>query len=756
MNDRPARRVPLRSATIALAAASLLAFAAAFLAQSLASGSDREFDRLTALSNIFAFVLAALSASFAMVRAVQTKTAGTAPPTDHLAGIDSPSSGSGQADKVVRALAAAVQHQWTQEAAARGLQQPEPLNVRWSVSRRPAAHPSAILADATLRRFPVRLRLRGDVREIVAQYRALPRGQLVILGEPGAGKSVLAVLFVLDFLKQRAAGDAVPVLLYLPTWRPDKEHLHDWIARRLIEDYPFLRDVTRADRGLVAHLIVAHRILPVLDGLDELPSALHPVAIDHLDRNVADGPLIVTCRSNEYEEAVERGGRVLSTAAVVEIEPIALDDAVSFLTATGPPAVRRWEPVIRHVRANPDSPPARSLASPLIVSLARAVFTAPSTDPTELLGHSHPVDIENYLLDGFVSAAYRDIPRPVGGPGRTVRNYTAAQARRWLVFLATRMHEHGTRDLAWWELSRALPRRSSSLVIGTVVGLIFGTTGVMAGGYVAAALYGSAYGLSFAAAATISFALGPRRGPARVDVRIRGTARSFLERFVIGMAVGVALGLAVGLSAGWPFLVGLTFGLALGSFAWLEGPTDPHAVPNPRALLVQDRTATVTLGLLVGLALGAAGGLVVGAATDLAFGAFGGWSGVLAVTPVCAAVGAVVGGLAYRRVGAWSYGAAGAVMGLSIFGPANGIILGSTVGTIFGITLGLAVALAVILSRAWGAFVFSRLWFAFRGQLPWRLFRFLTDAHNRGILRQNGGTYQFRHARLQDRLARPR
>jgi hypothetical protein len=39
-----------------------------------------------------------------------------------------------------------------------------------------------------------------------------------------------------------------------------------------------------------------------------------------------------------------------------------------------------------------------------------------------------------------------------------------------------------------------------------------------------------------------------------------------------------------------------------------------------------------------------------------------------------------------------------------------------------------------------------------RGETPARLLRFLDDAHERQVLRTVGPTYQFRHARLQDRL----
>jgi len=62
-------------------------------------------------------------------------------------------------------------------------------------------------------------------------------------------------------------------------------------------------------------------------------------------------------------------------------------------------------------------------------------------------------------------------------------------------------------------------------------------------------------------------------------------------------------------------------------------------------------------------------------------------------------------------------------------------------------------AIAGGLDSAWGVFLVVRVWLAVRGRLPLHLMGFLDDAHRRGVLRQAGAVYQFRHARLQDRLA---
>jgi hypothetical protein len=48
--------------------------------------------------------------------------------------------------------------------------------------------------------------------------------------------------------------------------------------------------------------------------------------------------------------------------------------------------------------------------------------------------------------------------------------------------------------------------------------------------------------------------------------------------------------------------------------------------------------------------------------------------------------------------------------------------------------------------------VAARVWLAGRSRLPAKLMPFLDDAYRRGVLRQVGAVYQFRHARLQEHL----
>lgn len=71
-----------------------------------------------------------------------------------------------------------------------------------------------------------------------------------------------------------------------------------------------------------------------------------------------------------------------------------------------------------------------------------------------------------------------------------------------------------------------------------------------------------------------------------------------------------------------------------------------------------------------------------------------------------------------------------------------------------GFLYGLSGGGVFLILSAWGNWMlFVRLWLPLTGRLPWRPKRFLEDAYERGVLRQAGAAYQFRHSQLRDHLA---
>lgn len=63
------------------------------------------------------------------------------------------------------------------------------------------------------------------------------------------------------------------------------------------------------------------------------------------------------------------------------------------------------------------------------------------------------------------------------------------------------------------------------------------------------------------------------------------------------------------------------------------------------------------------------------------------------------------------------------------------------------------IVMVISVASRWPQFALARFVLAVTGRLPWRLVHFLEDAHRRGVLRQVGAVYQFRHERLQSHLA---
>jgi hypothetical protein len=86
-----------------------------------------------------------------------------------------------------------------------------------------------------------------------------------------------------------------------------------------------------------------------------------------------------------------------------------------------------------------------------------------------------------------------------------------------------------------------------------------------------------------------------------------------------------------------------------------------------------------------------------------------------------------------------------------IFGGIAAVNVGGTTTLVWA---WIPISLAAMSVTAWWRFSVARAWLATRGRLPWRLMDSLGWAHSRGVLRQAGAVYEFRHARLQQRLAR--
>ncbi|WP_410667714.1 BTAD domain-containing putative transcriptional regulator [Amycolatopsis sp. cmx-4-68] len=634
-------------------------------------------------------------------------------------------------DRAVTELAEAVTWQWRAEAELRSLHRPQPIVLHWSAVAGPG-----------------KPALRGDLDAIAETFAGLPVRQLVVLGDPGSGKSVLALMLTLELLRTRAPGAPVPVLLSLASWDPRREHLDRWLAGRLADNHPALLNAREYGPGASTRLVLGGHVVPVLDGLDEMPADLRAAALDALDQTMSVGrSVVLTCRSAEYEQVTRESGPVLSAATVVRLEPVVPQAAITYLSAREGAGRDRWRPVAERLRRDPDAALARVLRTPLMVDLARIGYGRPSADPAELLGADDASVLEGQLLDSFVPNAYAQVPQSPGRNPKTSPSgrYTAAQATRWLGFLARHLERARSRDLAWWQLYRAVPVGTRSGLVGLLIALFFVATGWVDDGPALAAIYG----LSFGGAGYLTHRFGRAPEPLRTELRFVGATGKFAGRFAIGAVVGVLLGLGWSLATGLVVFLALVFGLVFAVHVWLAKPVDASRVSSPRTILRNERTGAIALAVSFLVSLGLFDGMAFAFTAQTRFLPVLGGRYDVALAIAGGLAGALFGFFMARGVAAVCYGLAGALAGGQVFPPATNPVLPLVVGVCFGGGIGLA----VLVTRAWGNYFVHHIWLAATGRLPWRLMHFLDDAHRRGVLRQAGGVYQFRHARVQERLA---
>nr|WP_296067200.1 NACHT domain-containing protein [uncultured Actinoplanes sp.] len=338
-------------------------------------------------------------------------------------------------------LTRSIAEQWRAEARVRALDDPDPIPVRWRLTDRD----SLIDAPANRTAGVLTVASSADVATLVADFRALRRQRLVILGGAGAGKTTLAVQILLELLRGRAADDPVPVLLPLSGCHGD---LREWMADRIIADHP------DADPAVIDELVEAGAILPILDGLDETAADVREDFIASV-HTAFDGslPLILTSRVAEFEAAVASAGRALSSAVVIEPEPLTPPAAAEYLgrclpADPGP----TWREILSRLSRD-DGPPglAEVASTPLGLWLIRAALISPAADPASLLDDRPAGALRAHLFDQLIPAtiAARQPSSDPTQPFRPRNTYDPVAVRRWLRFLAQDLDRRGVNELDW-------------------------------------------------------------------------------------------------------------------------------------------------------------------------------------------------------------------------------------------------------------------------------------------------------------------
>ncbi|KAA3661459.1 MAG: NACHT domain-containing protein [Chloroflexi bacterium] len=287
-------------------------------------------------------------------------------------------------------------------------------------------------------------------------------GTLLIMGEPGAGKTTTLLQLVSQLLERAELDESkpIPVVFGLASW-PEGQPLGTWMVNALSNNYEVPRQLGQIwlQNGV---------LLPLLDGLDEVDVERREAcaqAINQFRRTRPSLATAVTCRSRDYEALTTD----LMLAQAVVLQPLSMDQIDDYLASVG----KRLAGLRAALQTDGTL---RELAeSPLMLSIMTLAYYRMPENAAISLGERGMG--RQMLFEVYVErmARYRDGDKL----------YAPSDTTRWLSWLAAEMYKHN-QTLFFLEglqpswLKRPL-QRSFVKRLQRLLGGIIGAVGVGAG-----------------------------------------------------------------------------------------------------------------------------------------------------------------------------------------------------------------------------------------------------------------------------------
>lgn len=468
--------------------------------------------------------------------------------------------------------------------------------------------PNAVLRYRDLGDYPL-----NQARDILQVFEDNHR-QLLILGAPGGGKTILMLQLAERLIAQARAdaGKPIPLIFNLSSWA-STQRLQDWLVVELRTKYGVPKQVANDN-------LQHDQLLFLLDGLDEVQEEHRSACVEAINAFRKTHPytdMVVCSRLADYT-ALTQQLDLTGAIALDKLTPSQIDDYLAGAEFAG---VRQ--------AMQPDGELHQLAETPFLLNAIATAYRGCSPYQLQLASKERRT---THLFARYVETRLRS----------TSSTYVPHEQLRFMAWLARRMVEHGKTTFYIEELQPSwLQSGINKWFYRGAIGVIFGLIGVLIGGLIGVLIVGLVGVLI----------VGLLGGLTVYEIRLSEklvwslswkSLRAMIVRLVIGLIVGLIGGLIWGIRVGliWGLIVGLIGGLSGGLIGGLSGglrhaeSVELRNIPNSgikRSLQNGLRVMMVwgliwgmiggiiggtiwglTVGLRVGLSVGLIGGLFVG------------------------------------------------------------------------------------------------------------------------------------------------
>jgi energy-coupling factor transporter ATP-binding protein EcfA2 len=242
---------------------------------------------------------------------------------------------------------------------------------------------------------------------------------LLILGEPGAGKTITLLKLAQNLIARAEGGLSrlIPVVFNLSSWGNKRQTIADWLVQELWSKYQVPKEV---GKGWVKN----QKLLLLLDGLDEVKADRREAcveAINQFTQKHGQTEMVVCSRIADYEVLSNR----LQLRGAIYIRSLTPEQVNQYLVTAG----EQLGAVKTLLQKDTDL---QELAkSPLTLSIMTLAYQGKKVE--ELLQMGSVEERREHLFDAYIERMFT----------RTGVNkqYPKDQAIHWLTWLARRMSE---------------------------------------------------------------------------------------------------------------------------------------------------------------------------------------------------------------------------------------------------------------------------------------------------------------------------